>query len=593
MESPSERHATVHRYRTALSIRSWLAATLVLVSLLTAGTIALYVVPAADGQVRVLAQDAALGVTARAAHDVGDATSPAEVSAALARASRSGQLSLWLVDARHRQIAASALPSVHLDTLPDSTRAITVALSGRRFVPSGSATADHVVALPARSSSGTRLALVAYAPRAAFAARTSTALQRKLALGALIAVALSIALSLVIATMVTRRVRRLATAAGTIAGGRFDTPVHDSFPDEIGALTASIDEMRERLAAAFAVLEHERGGMSLVLDRLEEGVIALGPTGIVEVVNPSASTLLGRAVERGHRLPAPWPAEVVASRASASPSGELTETADGRILHVQRTALQPRSDDGAMLVVLSDRTAAQHRKAVEQRFMANASHELRTPLSAILAAVEMLQSGAKEDVRMRDAFLDDVQEESERLQRLTERLLTLARLDSGALRPHPTPISAWSRFAYVVELMTPLADAGQVRLSAKGDGDVLADSDLLDQVLVGLVGNSLKHTPSGGSIELSATKLEDRVALTVVDSGCGIAREHLPHVFDRFWRGDVARRAGGFGLGLGISREYVEAMSGAISLTSEPGRGTTVEITLPATGSSTRAEASL
>jgi signal transduction histidine kinase len=574
-----QRGAPVHSVR--LSIRSWLAATLVLVSLLTAGTIALYVVPTADRQVRSLAQDAALGVTARAAHDVGEATTPAEIQRALAGASRTGQLSLWLVDARHHVVAASALPSVRLAGLPDSSRAITVALGGRRFVPSGAATANHVVALPAQAGSGARLALVAYAPRAAFAAKTSDALRRKLVLGALIALGLALVLSLVIATLVTRRVRRLASAAGTIAAGRFGERVHDGFPDEIGLLAASIDEMRERLAAAFAVLEHERGGLSLVLDRLEEGVIAVGPTGAVEVVNPAASTLLGQLVERGRPLPAPWPADVVASDAAASRLGELAETADGRILHVQRTALRPNHDDGAMLIVLSDRTEAQHRKAVEQRFMANASHELRTPLAAILAAVEMLQSGAKDDVRVRDAFLDDVQQESERLQRLTDRLLTVARLDSGALQPRRQSLSAWSRLAYVVELMTPLARDGGVSLTGRGDGDIVADPDILDQVLVGLVGNALKHTPPGGGVELTAAELGDCVVLTVADSGCGIAREHLPHVFDRFWRGDGARRAGGFGLGLGISREHVEAMAGSISLTSSPARGTTVEISLP------------
>jgi signal transduction histidine kinase/HAMP domain-containing protein len=580
----TRRHQDVTARHVPVSIRSWLAVTLVLVSLLTAGTIALYVLPEANQQVRSLAQDAALGVTARTAHDVGEATTPAQVSAALAGGSRTGQLSLWLVDARHSVIAASALPSIRLGALSDSSRAITVALGGRRYVPSGAATANHVVALPAESNSGARLALVAYAPRAAFAGTTSDALRRKLVLGALIALGLAIVLSLVIATVVTRRVRRLASAAGTIAAGRFGARVHDGFPDEIGQLAASIDGMREGLAAAFAVLEHERGGLSLVLDRLEEGVIAIGPTGVVEVVNPAASTLLGQVVERGRALPAPWPADVVASRAAASQLGELTTTADGRILHVQRTALRPDHDDGAMLVVLSDRTEAQHRKAVEQRFMANASHELRTPLAAILASVEMLQAGAKDDIRVRDAFLDDVQHESERLQRLTDRLLTVARLDSGALQPRGQPVSARSRLGYVVELMTPLARAGDVSLTARGDGGMLADPDILDQVLVGLVGNALKHTPPGGSVELGATELGDRTVLTVADSGCGIASEHLPHVFDRFWRGDSARRADGFGLGLGISREYVEAMSGVITLTSAPGQGTIVEITLPRAG---------
>ena len=163
------------------SIRTWFAVTLVAVSLLTAGAIALYVVPTADGQYRALAQDAALGLTARAAHDVGGADSPAEIRRALARASRDGQLSLWLVDRNGHVIAASALPSVSLRKLPDANRARSrsrsrVVASSRAATPpprtSWPSPRTHV---PAR-----RVALVAYAPRTGFAARASDALRRAL-----------------------------------------------------------------------------------------------------------------------------------------------------------------------------------------------------------------------------------------------------------------------------------------------------------------------------------------------------------------------------------------------------------------------------
>ena len=136
------------------SMRTWFAATIVGVSVLTAGAIALYVVPSTDGQYRALAQDAALGLTARAAHDVGNARSAAEIHRALARASRDGQLSLWLVGSGGHVISASALPSVSLRNLPDADRAIAVSLAGRRFVPAGDATASHVVALPSQTEVG-------------------------------------------------------------------------------------------------------------------------------------------------------------------------------------------------------------------------------------------------------------------------------------------------------------------------------------------------------------------------------------------------------------------------------------------------------
>jgi signal transduction histidine kinase len=574
------------------SIRTWFAATLVGVSLLTAGAIALYVVPTTDDQYRDLAQDAALGLTTRAAHDVAGAHSPAGVHRALARASRNGQLSLWLVDRSGRVISASALPSVSLRSLPDASRAIAVAFSGRRFVPTGQATASHVVALPARTQAGAGLALVAYAPRTGFAARASDALRRRFVLGALLAMSLAVVVSLAVATLVSRRVRRLATAAGTIAGGNFDHPVNDRFPDEIGRLAVSIDEMRERLAVAFAVVERERGGLSAVLNRLEEGVIALDPTGVVEVVNPAASELLGVPIERGLALQSPWPAAALAGDVGSrgTPYGAEVETPQGRCLRVQRVALRATDDHGPSLVVVSDRTAERNREASERRFLANASHELRTPLAAIVAAVEVLEAGAKNDVSARDTFLADLQHEAHRLQRLTERLLTVARMDSQTLQPILQQVGLSSRLAHITELMQPLAETGAVSITSEGDAVARADPDILDQVLVGLVGNALKHTPPGGTIRLVAEDADEGPCITVTDTGEGISERELPHVFDRFWRGDDARPVGGFGLGLGICREHVEAMQGTITIRSEPGTGTTVAILLTRIRSATALE---
>jgi two-component system sensor histidine kinase BaeS len=128
--------------------------------------------------------------------------------------------------------------------------------------------------------------------------------------------------------------------------------------------------------------------------------------------------------------------------------------------------------------------------------------------------------------------------------------------------------------------MRPLADAAGTTIDLQGGGWASADTDILDQALLGLVANALKHTPAGGSITLSAIERDERPRITVADTGRGIPAEELARVFDRFWRADSARPAGGFGLGLSICREYIEAMGGEITLSSTPGRGTTVEITL-------------
>ena len=229
---------------------------------------------------------------------------------------------------------------------------------------------------------------------------------------------------------------------------------------------------------------------------------------------------------------------------------------------------------------MSDRTAERNREASERRFLANASHELRTPLAAIVAAVEVLEAGAKDDVTARDTFLADLQHEAHRLQRLTDRLLTVARMGSETLQPSLQPVELAARLAYISELMQPLAETGGVVIATEGDALALADPDILDQVLVGLVGNALKHTPRGGTIQLVTTNDGDRTGIAVIDTGEGIATSELRHVFDRFWRSDDARPAGGFGLGLGICREHVEAMNGTITIQSELGKGTVVEVSL-------------
>ena len=573
---------------TALrSIRTWLSLTLVTVSVLTGVAIALYVLPTADRQFRSRAQDAALGVTARAARDVGAATTAADVQEALARASRDGQLSLWLVGEGDRVIAASALPSVELQSLPDEDLAVATALSGRRFVPTGDAVALHVVALPTQTPSGSPAALVAYAPRTGFATRASSALRRQLVLGAGLAVLLAIAASAVVASIVTRRVRRLTQAASRISSGDFHTRVEDDFPDEIGSLAGSIDEMREHLAVAFAALERERGSLVAVLDRLEEGVVAIDAGGLVDVFNPAAEELLGIQLERGFPLADALPFLAADGTGRSENTGTVNmETPQGRFLHVQRAPLRPGDESGASLVVVSDRTAAHKREAAERRFVANASHELRTPLAAIVAAVEVLQSGAKDEPGTRDAFLGDVQREAQRLQRLTDGLLTLARLGSGELRPAVREVEVAPRITHVAEIMRALADAAGVSIAAEGAACVQADPDILDQVLIGLVGNALKHSRAGDSIHLVAVEAPGRAQISVTDTGGGIPAAEVERVFDRFWRSDWAREAGGFGLGLGICKEYVEAMGGEISLRSRHGEGTTVEISLPMTSSS-------
>ncbi len=219
----------------------------------------------------------------------------------------------------------------------------------------------------------------------------------------------------------------------------------------------------------------------------------------------------------------------------------------------------------------------------QQRFIASASHELRTPLTLIRASAEVaLRNVAPEDADQRE-LLGDVLAESDHMRRLVDDLLILSRLDSGQL---PLTLAPVDVAAFLAEMQRQVARLGAERgvtvTLEEGNGTVCADADRLRQVLLIVIDNALRHTPSGGRITLAATPQGREVCFRVTDTGCGIAPEHLPHIFERFYRIDPARgrASGNAGLGLSIARALITAMGGQIGANSVPGQGTTVWFTL-------------
>jgi two-component system, OmpR family, sensor kinase len=237
--------------------------------------------------------------------------------------------------------------------------------------------------------------------------------------------------------------------------------------------------------------------------------------------------------------------------------------------------------------------------ARQKRFVSDVSHELRTPLTALGGGLEMLLLGADAgDPEAQRRLLRGMYAETERMRRLVEDLLTLARLDEGRLPLRLATLDAGPLLRDVAEQAERLARGQIIVLNVPATAlTVYADGDRLRQVLLNLVDNALKFTPPEGSVTLAAaadrSAKGDRVTIEVRDTGTGIAPEALPHVFDRFYRADFARaravQPGGSGLGLAIARSLVEAQGGAIGISSAPSQGTTVSITLPAARSSTAA----
>jgi signal transduction histidine kinase len=222
----------------------------------------------------------------------------------------------------------------------------------------------------------------------------------------------------------------------------------------------------------------------------------------------------------------------------------------------------------------------------QQEFVADASHELRTPLTVLRSATDLLDHHRAEPLAANGELFDDVRAEIARLQRLTGDLLTLARSDRDQLDLAVAPLDLGSLAGEVVRRTEPMARERGVALSirAREPGPIVeADPDRLQQVLLILLDNAIKHTPAGGRVAVEVAAGDGRASIEVADTGSGIAPEHLPRIFERFYRADVARsrEAGGTGLGLAIAKSLVDAHGGTLDLASTPGTGTRATIRLP------------
>lgn len=220
----------------------------------------------------------------------------------------------------------------------------------------------------------------------------------------------------------------------------------------------------------------------------------------------------------------------------------------------------------------------------QQRFIASASHELRAPLTLIRASAEVALRDLPPDESDQRALLHDVLAESDHMRRLVDDLLTLTRLDSGQLTLTKETVDPTALIAGIQRQVARLGEQRGVAVElADVGGLVQADTERLQQVLLIALDNALRYTPPGGRITLAATPMERTMQIRVADTGCGIAPEHLPHIFERFYRADPARgrENGNAGLGLSIAKGLVEAMGGRIAVESTVGVGTTVVISLP------------
>ncbi|MDQ3759462.1 MAG: ATP-binding protein [Actinomycetota bacterium] len=557
--------------RSPLGVRLYLAFAFAGVALITAGIVYLLVSESGNAEADDRLDELASGRTIALANDVGG-TAEKKAQDALDVATQEG-FSAWVYDADGKLITNSTSQGFPVGDVEDGRRAVGNALIGITSIESltGGTT---VVAAPIARDNVIGGVILARAERPPELQDAIDAVQGDRITALLVALVVAVAISFLIASAITSRIKKLADSAAKISQGQLDRPLEGTGGhDEISDLGRALETMRAALRQTFEALRSERDRLAAIFDALSDAVMVVGPDGAVRFSNPAARPLIYADGKVAATL-IPW-----LRRASRTGTSEHDSLRIGERVYAMQAREIPA--EGAVLTVVRDRTDELRRELAEREFVSNAAHELRNPLAGISGAVEVLRGGAKDDREAREHFLRRLEQDTERITRLTDSLLTLARIESvGESGPE------------VLDVGIACEEASQAFVAPEGiefeldvAPDLAAQGDrvLLRQVLIGLLGNAFKHTSAPGRVTLRACRpTEEEILIEVTDTGSGIPPDEVDRIFERFFRGTDSREKEGFGLGLSIAKRMVDVMGGDIGVSSEPGKGAEFWVRLPA-----------
>jgi two-component system, OmpR family, phosphate regulon sensor histidine kinase PhoR len=410
--------------------------------------------------------------------------------------------------------------------------------------------------------------------------------RRRLLLGSALAFLVAIVIAAIAAQSTAKRLQRIERFASRLAAGELGARIEETSGDEIGQLAAALDKTAHHVEENFAALQTSQRQLETLLNSMQDAVIAVGPDDRVQWANQTMDKL----VPQRTRLQAPLvetvrdPDFLRAVRGASETRKVLTARAasilPGRTFDVTAAPMP----GGGSVAVLRDLTETERVEKTRRDFIANVSHELRTPLTSIQGYTETLLESPSENNHQRD-FLEIIRKNATRMSRLTEDLLTLARVESGEQRFDVQPVTAEELLQEAVQSFHEVARTLGIELSVENSaqGPVHADREAIHQVFSNLIDNALKYGGSGQRIVLGARPSGNVIEFYVQDLGPGIPSEHLPRLFERFYRVDKARsrESGGTGLGLAIAKHIVLAHGGTIRAESELNHGSTFLFTLP------------
>jgi two-component system, OmpR family, phosphate regulon sensor histidine kinase PhoR len=417
------------------------------------------------------------------------------------------------------------------------------------------------------------------------------ALQRGVGVGAVLALLLALLTASAAAAWASRATRQLTEVARRMSQGDLEARVPQLGNDEFEELGRTLGQLARSLSTTLSELRLERDRVEGILTRMREGVLLLDDHQRVLLVNPALREMLllqddsvGRSV-----------LEVIRHGELKKMLDNVKLTGEGKSQEVEFSGLKPRQllvrvaplgAAGGMFAVVLDVTEMRRLESIRRDFVANVSHELRTPVTAIRSAAETIRDVAVNDIQALPRFTDIIARNAERLGSLVDDLLDLSRIESREIRIVAEALDVSMLVSQVVTLFRERAEKRGQSLVVEVPTEVpriLADRRALEHILTNLIDNAVKYSGNGAEIRVRAVCVGTSIEVRVEDTGPGIAEEHLPRLFERFYRVDTgrSRELGGTGLGLSIVKHLVEAMGSNIDVDSEQGTGTRFAFRLP------------
>jgi two-component system, OmpR family, phosphate regulon sensor histidine kinase PhoR len=425
-------------------------------------------------------------------------------------------------------------------------------------------------------------------------------LYTRIIVSALLVALVAAGIGLYVSRRISGQMREIKAGAERIASGDFSHEVVVPRTEEFAVVAESLNQMASELDDKLRTLTQERNEREAVLSSMVEGVLAVDTEERLIAVNAAAARLLdtkpaeaeGKSIQEVVRNPDLQ--RVVAQTLSGHRPVEadvvMRVGAEDRDLQANGTLLQADHDTERVVgavVVLNDVTRLKRLEAVRRDFVANVSHELKTPVTSIKGFAETLEDGALDDPVAARRFVRIIAGQADRLNSIIEDLLALSTLEQSQDSPllQIEEADLCDVVGVALDVCGPKAEAKHIRLRETCPLSLLApvSPPLLEQAVVNLIDNAVKFSPEGGTIDVILEATSDELVISVIDKGLGVAREHLPRLFERFYRVDSARsrNLGGTGLGLAIVKHIAQIHGGRVSVDSLVGQGSTFRIHLP------------